>query len=233
MRGHGRLGAVLAAVWLLAGCGRGGGPTADPAGTWWATHVDGEAIAVGIDTAEIPWVTFGDHVVRGSLGCNGFGAAFEFDGATLEPDGFDSTASLCTTVDGGDEVMRSEQVLTDMLIGDIGVAFDAARSTMTWSASGHIVVFESADGEPPIPTSPPPASFGLLDCSPGVVVETRRAADGVVPEELAIEAAPEVRRVEPGERLIWWGSDADGAVVVAIALGDVPGAEYQIFTCAD
>lgn len=46
-------------------------------------------------------------------------------------------------------------------------------------------------------------------------------------------ADPRAVEVVPGQPLWHSGVDADGEVIVELALGDMPGADYQVWTCAD
>lgn len=130
-------------------------------------------------------------------------------------------------------MVPTERILGQMLTGgDFEV--EVVGDMMTWSepGAGHIVAFRSADGEPPPPTTVAPTSFDRLRCGPGIVIESRHAADGITPEELAKQIRPETSRVEPGRPLQWWGYDVDGTVVIGVFLGDVPDPDYQVVTCS-
>ncbi len=81
------------------------------------------------------------------------------------------------------------------------------------------------------PASEPDSSLGRLECSPGVVVEERVLDTGQDPLEIARGFAPDVVEVESDQPLWWWGLNAGGAVIVAVARGDAPGADYQVWTC--
>lgn len=97
----------------------------------------------------------------------------------------------------------------------------------------RVVGFEASDGPPP-PTTVPEldnSTLDRLDCSPGIVVEERVPDAGQDPLDIAREAEPAVVEVEPGQPLWWWGLNEGGTVVVGLALGDMNGADYQVWTC--
>ena len=82
------------------------------------------------------------------------------------------------------------------------------------------------------PTEAPPLNkVGRLDCDDRLVQEVRVPNTGQAPEDLAVEANPQVTKVEPDGPLWWVGLDGGGWVVVTIALGDAPDADWQIWTC--
>ena len=193
--------------------------------------INGEPVEVGVNTAEPPWVAFTSTGVGGNLGCNSAGGPYTLDGDRLSTDFLDSETELCGIPDGNEEMVLSEQALTWLLNGS-EVSRDGDRLTMR--GGPYTVVLVAADGPPPAsePEPEPQATFGPLDCGPGVVREQRHPDDGTPPEELAVEFEPATFVVEPGNPLQWWGFDTQGDVVVGVLLGDA-GAEsdYQILTC--
>ncbi len=82
-----------------------------------------------------------------------------------------------------------------------------------------------------IPPEDDDSSLGRLECSPEAVVEERVPDTGQDPLEIAQASAPDVVEVQPGQPLWWWGLNQDGTVIVALALGDATGADYQVWTC--
>ncbi len=77
------------------------------------------------------------------------------------------------------------------------------------------------------------SEVGKLDCSPSVVEETRVPYEGQDLLDLARDADPSVVEVEEWQPLRYSGLDADGQVIVELALGDMAGADYQVWTCAN
>jgi hypothetical protein len=89
----------------------------------------------------------------------------------------------------------------------------------------------SGDEPPATGTEDRESTLGRLDCGDGRLVERRvpdRAQDRL---EIARAAAPAVVEMEPGQPRWWWGLNDAGAVVVALALGDAVGADYQLWAC--
>ncbi len=124
----------------------------------------------------------------------------------------------------------------DPLLGD--VTMEGTMAVFT-GADGRVVELTTGATNSDCPTWDEPrpveprTSVGRLDCGDdGLISEARIPDLGQEPRELAEDAAPEVFEVEAGEPLMWWGLDAAGVVVVGIFLGDVEGADYQVFTCA-
>lgn len=97
----------------------------------------------------------------------------------------------------------------------------------------RLVDFEASDGPPPSTTilNADNSSLDRLDCSPGTVVEERVPDSGQDPLDIARNAEDAVVEVEPGRPLWWWGLNEDGNVIVGLALGDMDGADYQVWTC--
>lgn len=96
-----------------------------------------------------------------------------------------------------------------------------------------VVDFEASAGTPP-PSNldkGDKSSIGRLDCSPGVVIEAQVPDSGQDPLEVARHVAPAVVHVEAEQPLWWWGLDEGGTVILGMALGDVDGADYQVWTC--
>lgn len=229
MRAH--IAAVLMILLVAVGCGAEEAPAVDIEGTWWAVQLDGEPIEIGRNTAEMPWFEITATSLGGNLGCNGGGGEYELRGDRLRVPSLVGTTELCGVPDGSEVMVPTETVLSWMLTS--GATVSVGEGSMTWTgAGGHTVTFEAAASEPPPPTTTAPQSFGLLQCAPGVVLETRHGADGVSPEDLAIQIAPATVRVEAGGPLQWWGYDAEGDVTVGVFLGDVPDPDYQVVRCS-
>lgn len=226
-----RVAATVAACLLcLAACGGSAEPTVDVVGYWWPVEVNGEPVELGVNTAEAPWLQFTTDEVGGNLGCNGVGGAYTLDGDRLSIEDMVSELELCAIPDGGEEMVLMEQAL-GWLLGGSTLSLDGDQLTM--ERSPYNVVLVAAEGEQPPPEPEPQPTFGPLVCAPGVVVEVRHPDDGTSPADLAAEFEPRTASVEQDGPLRWWGSDAEGRVVIGVLLGDNgPDSDYQIVTCS-
>lgn len=217
---------------LAAGCGDPATPALDVTGTWWAVSLDGEPIEIDRNTAALPWFEIGDSAIGGNLGCNDGGGSYRLEGNRLIASDLVSEAALCTIPDGSEVMVPTERILTELLTSDAGFDVTVAGDTMTWTGANHTITFAAASGEVPPPTTAPPQDFDRLDCSPGVVVESRHPADGISPEELATQIEPATVRVEQSQPLQWWGYDEEGSVTVGVFGGDGPDTDFQVVTCS-
>lgn len=185
----------------------------------------------------------------GPINIRGQTVAINVDGgACVTDDGQDVLTEL---VDVDVEESESQVTITawtrdkpfDGLCAGVGITLDAEvelaspLSERTLLDGGpipaRVVDFEASD-EPPPPTTIPDvgkSSLDRLDCSPGIVVEKRVPDSGQDPLDIARDAEPDVIEVEEGRPLWWWGLNQDGTVIVGLALGDMDGADYQVWTC--
>jgi hypothetical protein len=207
------------------------------AGTWQVTSftIDGEdqVVQPGVNTVVIPWVTISDGEVEGAAGCNGFGGPITFtdDGSASMTD-VAMEAAFCGPDDG--TLMQAEFAFGAVMWSD-NLSIEVDGDEMVWSNGSDSIVFASVNTPPTtVPIVPPPqTSVGRLDCSPGFVEETRVADEGQDPLDIAQAANPNTVAVEAGGPLRYSGVDANGEVVVELALGDSANADYQVWTCAD
>lgn len=189
----------------------------------------------GVNTARHAWMEVTDHI-GGDAGCNDFGtgrATIE-DGTLVLAGDVVFTAMLCAgSGELDDPLMQVETALREVLWGDGPIAVSLQDNEMTWSSGSISMKFARANGPPPTTTVPRPVrhSVGRLACGDGVVVEKRLSDTGQEPLDIAREAAPATVDVVAGGPLEWWGTDADGTVIVALALGDVENADYQVWVC--
>lgn len=187
---------VLILLGVTAGCGDSATPAFDITGTWWAVQLDGEPIEIDRNTTELPWFEISDSTIGGNLGCNDGGGSYRLQGNRLVASDLVSEAALCAIPDGSDVMVPTERILRELLTTGSGFDVTVDGDTMTWSGANHTIMFAAASGEPPPPTTAPQFDFDRLHCSPGVVVESRHPADGITPEELAVEIEPATVRVE-------------------------------------
>jgi hypothetical protein len=175
-------------------------------------------------------------VMAGDAGCNGFSGnePLHLDGNVLTPGEVVFEAALCVESDGSEgDLMESDDAFSGLLWSQDPIVVELDGETMTWSSNEITLVFRRSDGPPPTTTLPPPVyeSIGRLDCSPGIVVETRVPDTGQEPVEIAQTVAPDTVDVFAGKPLWWWGVNENDAVIVGLALGDMVGADYQVWTC--
>jgi len=205
-------------------------------GTWTldAIEVDGihYDMTVGVTTAGVPWLEIGDRI-SGSLGCNHFHSeSIVVANGRLTLGEVVQTAMLCGPE--GTDVMALEHIITGVLTRSEGIAVTVVGSgtdrVMTWTEGATRLVY--VIGLPPVPPPPPPpTALGPLDCAPGSVAEMRIGDLGVEPAEILRDLVPGVVEVAPGDPLWWWGRDAAGTVIAAIAQGDIEPVQYQVFSC--
>ncbi len=230
-------------VVLSAGCVGREAADGDPAsvtGMWWLDSLEvggiDQPIEVGVNTSVQPWVEITDRL-SGSLGCNDFWSdGFTLDDWLLVPGEVVQTAALCGGPEGTD-VMSMERIMSGLFSRPPGIEVEyhdngkSGDAEMIWINGATRLSFIRSYTGPTPTTSPPPSSWGRLDCSPGTVIEVRLGDMGVEPEQILLDAEPEVVRVEAGEPLWWWGLDASGRVVAALAEGDITPVQYQLLTC--
>lgn len=169
--------------------------------------------------------------ITGNARCNSVGGTYDIAGGLLTLDAL-MTAAFCGPDDGS--LMRSEEAFAAVVHGGtVEVSFRGDR--MVWSNGVDSLEFVSVDTPPTTEAFVPPrfSVVGRLDCTPGYVSEVRVPDTGQSPLEIAKEADPNVVIVEPGEPLWHSGLDAEGNVVVELALGDADRADYQVWTCED
>ena len=204
-------------------------------GTWQVTSftLEGEQQTVqsGVNAASVPWVTIRDGEVVGDAGCNGFGGPLTFnpDASALMMDVV-MEAAFCGPEDGS--LMQTDFAFEAVMWSE-DLSIEVTGNEMVWSNGSDSITFTSVNSPPTtVPFEPPPqTSVGRLDCSPGFVEEKTVADEGQDPLEIAQAANPNVVAIEPGEPLWFSGVNANGEVVVELALGDSPGADYQVWTC--
>lgn len=205
-------------------------------GTWQVTSftLEGEQQAVqsGVNTVAIPWVTIRDGEVEGVAGCNGFGGPLTFTDGSASMMDVVMEAAFCGPEDGS--LMQTDFAFEAVMWSE-DLSVEVGGGEMVWSNGSDSITFTAVNAPPTtVPFEPPPqTSVGRLDCSPGFVEETTVADEGQDPLEIAQAANPNVVAIEAGEPLSFSGVDANGEVVVELALGDSPGADYQVWTCAD
>lgn len=193
-------------------------------------------VAPGVNVVHTPWVSIEDDTVEGEAGCNGLGGSFSVtdSGALLMEDVFMELAFCLpsdTTADE-DAVMQADFAF-QAVMWDGEVAVSVSGEEMVWTSGDDSITFKSVSAPPTTEPFVPPrfTEIGRLDCAPNYVEETRVPDTGQGPLEIAQGADPDVVTVEPGEPLWHSGLDAEGNVIVELALGDADGADYQVWTC--
>jgi len=238
---------LLLGLTLLAACSPAtGAATKEPdlelsdiQGYWvletFTTDGTTHAVHRGVNTPATPWMEITD-VIIGDAGCNGFGGnePLRLDGNVLVPGEVVFEAALCLESDDAEnDPMESDNAFTGLLWSEAPINVELDGDTMTLSSNGITLVFTRSVGRPSTTTLPPPVydSLGRLDCGAGIVVEKRVADTGQDPLEIAQAASPDTVGVFPGKPLWWWGVNQNDAVIVGLALGDMVGADYQVWTC--
>lgn len=238
---------LLLGVALLVACSPTSGTAtqqpdlelSDVQGYWvletFTTDGTSHGVDPGVNTPSTPWTEITDVIV-GDGGCNGFSGnePLHLDGNVLTPGEVVFEAALCVELDGSEgDLMESDDAFSGLLWSEDPIMVELDGETMTWSSNEITLVFRRSDGPPPTTTLPPPVyeSTGRLDCSPGMVVETRVPDTGQEPLEIAQTVAPDTMDVFAGKPLWWWGVNQNDAVIVGLALGDMVGADYQVWTC--
>lgn len=227
--------AVLGLALLVTTCISVDFSSSDIEGVWRydAFTVDGTTAPVmaGVNATQAPWAEIDEGAITGSAGCNEYAGTYEMAGEVLRSE-IVVNAAWCGPEDGS--LMEAELAFTRVVWADSPVVVAIEGGRMTWTSGEGRLVFVAVE-TPPTTTRPEPeplSRIGRLDCSPGIAVETRVPDEGQTPLEIARAADPSVVSVEPGEPLWHSGLDAAGDVVVELALGDLPGADYQVWTCA-
>lgn len=225
---------VFAVVVLaLTACASGAG---EVQGVWrYASFtIDGttEQVEAGVNATRVPWAVVDDEAVSGHAGCNEYGGPYELTGTALTSEVF-KNAAWCGPEEGS--LMDAELAFEAVVWQDSPVQVSFEGDRMVWSNGPDRLEFVPIESPPTTePFEPEPqTSVGRLNCSPGFVAETRVPDTGQDPLEIAREADASVVEVEPGQPLWHAGLDANGEVVVELALGDMPGADYQVWTCED
>lgn len=189
-------------------------------------------VEVGKNAAVLPWIEIGD-MLKGSAGCNDFFGEYALVDGLLSPGEVMISASWCGGPDAGADLMATEHIHSEVIGHPAGIEVDATDTTMTWTAGNVRITYVRVDALPPPPTRPPATEIGLLDCSPGFLVEQRITGDDLDPEQMLADAAPTVMRVEHEPPIWWWGYDPDEQIVAGVAKGDIIPVEYQVFTCSE
>lgn len=104
-------------------------------GQWRMTHINGELVEVGVNTALIPEFEIEAGYLSGNFGCNGGGGELLLDGTRLRG------------IVGGDEEgcpnAETERLLLEMLNSDEGVRVTVnADSEMIWQRGSDELLFE-------------------------------------------------------------------------------------------
>lgn len=218
---------------VLAGCSQ----SADMEGIWQyqsytAEVVGTDQVETGVNAVRVPWLEVTTETMTGNAGCNDFVGPYQ-----QSDEGFTSdlmkNAAWCGPEDG--RLMEAEFAWESVVWQGSSVAVTVDDGRMVWSIGDDRLEFVSVESIPTTQPAPPPpmSEVGSLDCSPGLVNEVRVPDEGQAPLDIAREADPRVVEVVPGQPLWQSGVDAGGEVIVELALGDMPGADYQVWTCAD
>jgi hypothetical protein len=228
---------------MAAGCAQGTYPTTeDIQGFWVLESVEVGSVVtsfeIGINTYRTPWVEIGS-LLTGSGGCNDFneweGDPFTFSDGVLIPGEILFTAVLCSYPDGTEAATTAEAALQQALWwSPEGFRVELKPPGMVWIAGDTRLLFSAAQGPPPGPPMPPETGIGRLDCLPGVMVRESLPDTGWDGEQILRAAVPNVVTVQtdpPG--WFWWGYEASGAVVAAVAKGDIVPVIYELFTCTE
>lgn len=223
-------------VGLVGLIGSRGEPTGTMIGVWQFDRytVDGQSqdVVADVNATREPWVTVTADSMTGFAGCNAFAGPYQYKDGEFTSD-LVKDAAWCGPEDGTlmDVELAFEAVVWHE--GSVEVGFSGDR--MTWSNGDANLEFVSVESPPTTePFQPPPMSeIGQLDCSPGVVEETGVPDEGQEVLDIARDADRSVVEVEEWQPLRYSGLDADGQVIVELALGDMAGADYQVWTCSN
>ena len=232
-------------VLMVAGCIDGesrGANEAQPSGPttvegiWvYESYTLGDGIThrveAGVNAVRVPWMEVGVEEIIGNAGCNEFSGPYRLLDDRLTAAHMPKNAAWCGPEDGS--LMTAELAWEAVLFQLAPVAVDIADGRMTLTHGDESLQFLAAASTPTTePHVPEPQSqVGRLDCSPGFVREMRVPDEGQPPLDIAREADERVVSVEPGQPLWHSGIDASGEVIVELALGDMTGADYQVWTC--
>ncbi|MGA9594539.1 MAG: META domain-containing protein [Acidimicrobiia bacterium] len=164
---------------------------------------------------------FGETILSFPLSCNSGSVPYEVDGTSIEfdLDHFATSLEACST-DQADMFEASLPRVETVTMSD-------DEQHLEFEGDGVSMQFVSSTAS----SGPLRYMLGRLVCSPGVVVEERVPDTGQDQLEVARAAARDVVEVESDSPLWWWGLDQNGTVIVALALGDADGADYQVWTC--
>lgn len=188
-------------------------------------------VVAGVNAVREPWVTIDAESMTGHAGCNAFTGPYQYEDGVFTSE-LVKDAAWCGPDNG--TLMETELAFEAVVWheGSVEVSFDGDR--MIWTNGDNTVEWVSVASPPTTQfVEPPPISeIGQLDCSPGVVEETRVPDEGQDVLDIAQDADPNVVEVEQWEPLRYSGLNADGQVIVELALGDMTGADYQVWTCS-
>lgn len=230
-------------VTLAAGCSFGAPDEEQLLGRWRVESFNGDAVAVGVNTSEWPALEFvrskDTFLASGSLGCNTFGANYEFDGATLVFGEGSTTAMACVpdrpAVPGDeDAAMRAETEISEVLFSPpVGVEFDGDdRTSMILRSAGGEIVLERLDVGPDGGEADAAPPVGPLECDDGRKVEEHLVGSGLSQADAARGADPAVVRTD-NNLYTTFGFDGDGTMIVEVQNTDSAPGDYLVYTCSD
>lgn len=137
------------------------------------------------------------------------------------------------TNDSAPPEWRNRNVVGDLSVDGTSGTFTSEDGSTMAMTTGFVQASCSMWADPRVPPATFIPTIGRLECNGGVLKEERVLDDGQDPGEIARSASDLVVKVEAGEPLFWYGQDASGEVIVAVALGDDVDADYRIFTCGE
>lgn len=111
-------------------------------GVWRMVEVNGEAVAIGVNTSKTPEIEIQAGFLSGQLGCNRASAELLRDGTHLRSAGLESQAELCGIPDGSEEMVLTELTLRKMLESADGIELTRTDRQMIWVSGSNQVVFE-------------------------------------------------------------------------------------------
>lgn len=232
----GRLVTLALVLLALAACATSSAPLrSEILGSWRydSYTVDGttEQVEAGVNATREPWATIDATTMSGHAGCNRFSGVYEVEGDYVTTE-LAKNAAQCGD---DDSLMEAEQAFEAIVWHESPLQVMVDGDRMTWSNGFDGLVFVATETPPTTqPFQPDPRTeVGRLDCTPDIVTERRVPDEGRAPIDIAQEADSRVVSVESWEPLRHSGLDAEGEVVVELAPGDLPGSDYQVFTCSD
>lgn len=223
-------------VGLVALIGSEGEPAGTIIGVWqfdgYTVEGQSQDVVADVNAAGEPWVTITAESMTGFAGCNAFTGPYQYENGKFTSD-LIKDAAWCGPDDG---TLMDAELAFEALVwheGSVEVSFDGDR--MAWSNDNVTLEFVSVESPPTTElVEPPPMSeIGQLDCSPAVVEEARVPDEGQEVLHIARDADSNVVEVEEWEPLRYSGLNAEGRVIVELALGDMVGAGYQVWTCSN
>lgn len=110
-------------------------------GSWELVEVNGEPVAVGVNTEVIPLIEIQAGFLSGNLGCNGVGVELLLDGNRLRGFGLEGTAEQCGIPDGSETMVLTERTLSSLL-SEPGAEITLIDDQMLWERRDEVAVFE-------------------------------------------------------------------------------------------